>query len=292
MSNRVHVLVVACLIGSSASAEEPAKRVCAKAPEIVASELRGAPAPIAEKPVDVGLERGPSPHWIWGPKDLDHYLLKTTFEGGSTAARLKTACDNQVTIFLNGKQVATCDEWSEPVEADVQRHVRAGRNELIAEVSNQGGPAAFVFKLALKNADGSIRYVVSDASWKAQERRNSKENASARVIAALGDQPWGDVLSRPASLSAKRGIFETLPGFRVERLFTVPRDELGSWVSLTFDGKGRLIVSDEGNHGLCRVTPAPLDGKGETKVERLKAPVSGAHGIARRVRQPVCLRQR
>ena len=59
----------------------------------------------------------------------------------------------------------------------------------------------------------------------------------------------------------------------------MPRNELGSWVSLTFDGKGRLIVSDEGNHGLCRVTPAPLDGKGETKVERLKAAVSGAQGL-------------
>ena len=79
-------------------------------------------------------------------------ILKTSFQGGSTAARLKTACDNQVTIFLNGKQVATSDEWQEPVEADVQRHVRPGRNELIAEVANQGGPAGFIFKLALKAA--------------------------------------------------------------------------------------------------------------------------------------------
>ena len=44
-------------------------------------------------------------------------------------------------------------------------------------------------------------------------------------------------------------MFEVQPGFQVERLFTVPHDELGSWVSLTFDDKGRLIVSDEGTRG-------------------------------------------
>ena len=72
------------------------------------------------------------------------------------------------------------------------------------------------------------------------------------MIAPLGQGPWGDAFSQPASPASRRGIFEVLPGFRVERLFTVPRDELGSWVSLTFDSKGRLIVSDEGNKGLCR----------------------------------------
>ena len=80
------------------------------------------PVAAAAKPVDVGLDRGPSPGWIWGADDNRRYVLKTSFQGGSMAARLKAACDNQVTIFLNGKQVASSDEWQEPVEADVQRH--------------------------------------------------------------------------------------------------------------------------------------------------------------------------
>ncbi|MGP0065858.1 MAG: c-type cytochrome [Isosphaeraceae bacterium] len=244
------------------------------------SAIRGQAAPRApEKPVDLGLDRGPSPSWIWGRNDDNRYVLKTSFEGGSTAAVLKTACDNQVTIVLNGKSVATCEDWQEPVEADVQRYVRPGRNELLAEVTNQGGPAGFVFKLALRDPDGRVRYVVSDASWTAADRKDSKDPSRVRVIAPLGQGPWGDAFSRPATPESRRGVFEVLPGFRVERLFTVPRDELGSWVSMTFDAKGRLIVSDEGNHGLCRVTPAPIDGQGETKVERLKAEVSGAQGL-------------
>ncbi len=251
-----------------------------QAPEVVPSLNRGETVVVAPvKTVDVSLDRGPAPSWIWGRNDDTRYFLKTAFQGGSTAARLKTACDNQVTIYLNGKQVVSSDEWQTPVEADVHRYIRSGRNELVAEVANQGGPAAFVFKMALKDPDGGVRYVVSDSSWTVGERRNSKDISHARVVAPLGQGPWGDVFSQPSTSASHRGVFELLPGFRVERLFTVPREELGSWVSLTFDAKGRLIVSDEGAHGLCRVTPAPIVGSGETKVERLNAAVSGAQGL-------------
>ena len=38
---------------------------------------------------------------------------------------------------------------------------------------------------------------------------------------------------------------QSLPGFKVERLYSVPADEQGSWVALTVDDKGRLITSDQ-----------------------------------------------
>jgi putative heme-binding domain-containing protein len=244
------------------------------------SQVKGAPSTAAPaRPADIGLNRGPAPSWIWGPADESKYILKTSFIGGSTAAVLKTACDNQVTIFLNGKQVASNDDWQEPVESDVQAEIKPGGNDLVAMVENQGGPAGFIFKLALKNPDGTVRYVVSDASWTASRSRNAKTTTPARVIATHGQGAWGDAFDRPSTVASQRGIFELPAGFKIERLFTVPRDELGSWVSLTFDLKGRLIVSDEGKNGLCRVTPPPLSGKGDTKVERLSAPVSGAMGL-------------
>jgi putative heme-binding domain-containing protein len=45
--------------------------------------------------------------------------------------------------------------------------------------------------------------------------------------------------------------------FKVELLYSVPRSE-GSWVSMCTDDKGRLIVSDQANAGLFRVTPPPV----------------------------------
>ena len=73
--------------------------------------------------------------------------------------------------------------------------------------------------------------------------------------------------------------FTVPPGFVVERLFVVPKEELGSWVCLATDAKGRLIASDQGDKGLVRITPAPLDGSAATRVERIPAAVSAAQGL-------------
>ncbi len=82
-----------------------------------------------------------------------------------------------------------------------------------------------------------------------------------------------------ASPDPKAAAFEVPAGFSVERLFVVPKDELGSWVSLTADQKGRLIASDQGGQGLVRITPTPLDGSKPTLVERIPVPLSGAQGL-------------
>lgn len=59
----------------------------------------------------------------------------------------------------------------------------------------------------------------------------------------------------------------TLPeGFDAEILYEVPPSQ-GSWVAMAFDPKGRLIVSDQDDKGVFRVT-LPTDGA-ETKVESL-----------------------
>jgi putative heme-binding domain-containing protein len=73
--------------------------------------------------------------------------------------------------------------------------------------------------------------------------------------------------------------FEALPGFQIEHLYTVPKETLGSWVSITFDNRGRLIVSDQGDKGLCRVTPPPIGSDEPTKVERLDVKISSAQGM-------------
>jgi putative heme-binding domain-containing protein len=73
--------------------------------------------------------------------------------------------------------------------------------------------------------------------------------------------------------------FTVPPGFAVERLFVVPKEELGSWVCLTTDPEGRLIASDQGNKGLVRISPAPLDDSGQTIVEKIPAAITGAQGL-------------
>lgn len=58
------------------------------------------------------------------------------------------------------------------------------------------------------------------------------------------------------------------PGFKVDLLYTVPKDHEGSWVSLTIDAKGRLIAADQYG-SLYRLTLPPADAAGGVRVEQL-----------------------
>ena len=54
----------------------------------------------------------------------------------------------------------------------------------------------------------------------------------------------------------------------MELLYSVPKATQGSWVSLTSDDQGRLIVCDQYG-GLLRVTPPPIGGTGAVKLEKI-----------------------
>lgn len=68
--------------------------------------------------------------------------------------------------------------------------------------------------------------------------------------------------------------------FKVELIYTVPRDKQGSWVSLCLAPQGRLIVSDQGGAGLFEITPPRLGGPAtDTQVKAIPAKISGAQGL-------------
>ncbi len=94
------------------------------------------------------------------------------------------------------------------------------------------------------------------------------------------------LLAGPAIVGAQEGSQATPPSaikikkdFKVELLYSVPKDTEGSWVSMTADDKGRLIVSDQ-TGGLYRVTPPALDGPpGDTKVQKIEAKIGHSQGM-------------
>jgi len=88
------------------------------------------------------------------------------------------------------------------------------------------------------------------------------------------------------------------PGFKVELLYTVPKAEQGSWVSLALDPKGRLLASDQYG-GLFRLTLPPIGSSAGTTIEKLAvklgdvppapgaAPAAGGAGKKGKGDQPV-----
>jgi putative heme-binding domain-containing protein len=78
----------------------------------------------------------------------------------------------------------------------------------------------------------------------------------------------------PAATAAE--AVKVMKDFKVELLYSVPKEVQGSWVNLCVDPKGRLIASDQ--YGpLYRITPGTVQTR--TKVEKLDLPLGGAHGL-------------
>ena len=111
----------------------------------------------------------------------------------------------------------------------------------------------------LTSLAASLAVTVADpaANSPAAASQNRWEQSAERMPAAGG--PATDP-------TPNSGQFSVPAGFRAESLFVLPKDLLGSWVCLATDPKGRLIASDQGDKGLVRITPAPLDGSAQSRI--------------------------
>jgi dienelactone hydrolase len=97
--------------------------------------------------------------------------------------------------------------------------------------------------------------------------------AAAATSAAAAVQPATKGYSPPAAR------IKAPKGFQVDLIYSVPKQTQGSWVNMTVDPKGRLIVSDQYGK-LYRVSPPPVDSKGaEIGVEAIDVPIGEAHGL-------------
>ena len=232
------------------------------------------------------LLQGPKASWIWGdksPKPNQSFYFRKEFDGGAKSARLIAACDNTVDVFLNGQRVASSDDWNSPATANVQKYLKDSKNELLARATNDGSnQAALAVTLALTSADGKTRYVNTDESWQAATAADAKEWVKVHIQGKMGMEPWGNVFAgggKESGGSSPKNVFNLLPGFQVELLYTVPKATQGSWVSLCLDGRGRLIASDQGGKGLYRITPGAPGSDEETRVEKLDAKITSAQGM-------------
>jgi putative heme-binding domain-containing protein len=249
------------------------------------------------------------PQWVWlGDKPADgqtvYFRKEFVVRGGLTAARLLAACDDRMTVYLDGKEVVAGDRWDRPVFKDLtadmstEKNPRAGggRHVLAVKGYNRSGTAGLLVRLEIEPGSGEPAVVVSDASWRVSDKEvpgwqglafDDKAWAAATAVAKLGDKPWAKLnevslaaltrLREPAATPAES--LKIAKGFKAELLYSVPKDREGSWVNLCVDPKGRLIVSDQYG-GMFRVTPPPVGGApGETRVEKIPAAIGEAQGL-------------
>ncbi|MBA2706640.1 MAG: PQQ-dependent sugar dehydrogenase, partial [Gemmatimonadaceae bacterium] len=216
----------------------------------------------------------PVPEWIWGPeaaKGGEERYFRMTFDPelpavlkteNPSSAFIWAACDNEMTIYLNNKQVARNTVWGSAVLVDVRSGLVSGENVLAIRCKNTEGPAGLALKLEIRRQDREPFQLVTGEQWKSAEKAprkwrtrdtDIKAFTSARVIGKYGIEPWGTLAASVPSQATAVENLTLLPGFKAELVYSVPRGTEGSWVTMTPDPKGRLWVSDQ-TGPLFRVT--------------------------------------
>lgn len=274
---------------SGKEGEETLKNAAAKFPE--------APAAAANAPRP-GLHyqwvtNNPKPDWIWRADKTDNnpiYLRKQIdIPGKIKIARLYTTCDNGATVHFNGKGIGKIPDWQHPLlNMDVSKQLKAGGNVIAVEAHNRGGIAAFVFKLEIETMDGKTHHVISDKTWKLSTAKNdnwqtsdyddSGWNGALKVFGKIGMAPWGlpgknETYGSKNKQPAATDQLTIAEGFEADLLYTVPKDEQGSWVSLCNAPGGGFYACDQGDKGLYHITVS--EGGVETKKLSLTDPESG-----------------
>ena len=224
-----------------------------------------------------------APQWIWNStnesagKEVVFFRKTFILKKDIVKARLSADADDGGQFFINGKKVASVKDWHSPAYADVTKHLVRGENILAIRGENKASKGGVLFRLELTSASSgpaaydpqqhaglrTIDTVVSGTNWLWSTNESPDWNKPdfddgnwhhAVAEAKLGDQPWGGVFVPREATSAKS--IKVMPGFQVELLHSADSTE-GSWISMTEDNKGRLIISPQSDGDqLLRVTLA------------------------------------
>jgi putative heme-binding domain-containing protein len=242
-----------------------------------------------------------TPQWIWSSannvstnKEVRFFRKSFTVQQKLLQAFLTASGDDSAEFFINGKKVATVKEWKSPAYVDVTKEVVVGENVIAARCQNEVSLAGLIARLDLTIPTGgsandhaktglrSIKTVITDSTWLFSDRQAANwtkvdfeddDWKRAVRVGKLGDAPWGQIFNAPVATSAESMKVE--PGFKVQLLHSATPTE-GSWIDMTIDSKGRLIISPQGDGPLLRLT---LSGGRLSKIEPLDAPAGSAMGL-------------
>lgn len=245
------------------------------------------------------------PNWIWlneGDEPAKSvYFRKEVNSSGVGAARLYAACDDSMKIFVDGKLVKEHGTWQTPVFVDISKHLDLDspqKEHVIAVEAHNGQSAAgLLVKLDLESGWRDAWSIVTDESWQTSTKpeagwksvnfKPAEPWKKPQIVASIGGGPWAKAITE-ATLAAAAPLKEPTAtpidmlkvkeGFDVELLYSVPKDEAGSWVNMCHDPKGRLIVSDQYG-SLYRLTPPGILAARELAIEKINVDIGEAQGL-------------
>ncbi len=201
----------------------------------------------------------PKANWIWfdegnplrSAPDETIYFRKTFEEGYELQeADIHITCDNEFVLFVNGKEVGRGTEWMDGKVFDLKDRLVRGKNVIAVAATNKGGPAGLVAWLVRLTKPGNHYTVSTDGTWKC-----SKEAPQGWREINFDDSKWSSPKVLSEFVRPDRWAGVTWNGkndtsrFTVKNGFTIDQvaeaEVTGSIVNMTFDWKGRPVVSRE-----------------------------------------------
>ncbi len=133
--------------------------------------LRGKPDPATAKAIQL------SALWIWGdsakkgpPPAGESITLRKTLSlpANISSASAVTTCDNEFTLYVNGRKISRSDNWLQLESVPLQTALKSGNNAIVIIAKNGGSSpnAAGAFMEArIMLANGKQQTLVTDTTW-------------------------------------------------------------------------------------------------------------------------------
>ena len=139
-------------------------------------ELTGAGPSQTDAKVFTGIEAEATGKWIWKDDrslrapagEIVRFRYQFELNELPTVARSVTTCDNEFTMFVNGKRVASGKDWSKPAVTNIRPQLVQGKNTILIRAINRGdapNPAALFCEIVIKAKNGNAMRIATGDSW-------------------------------------------------------------------------------------------------------------------------------
>jgi hypothetical protein len=211
--------------------------------------------------------------WIWSDDESrmgeSFFAMPVSFElsGEIQNATIRVVADfAKMKIRINDTPVVQLSAFDPLVEVDVKSILTDGKNVIDVSATGVSGPSAIAFVLNITSPNGETTTIASDATGQSSEgasvislgkvesHRWQKEQVPDISPFAEYNQ-WKEALGgdgKKIGPASDARLSPLPPGFEIVKIRDALDDE-GSWISMTIDPRGRLILAKE-QKGLLRLT--------------------------------------
>ena len=83
-------------------------------------------------------------------------------------------CDNECKILINGKHIASLDDWTKPKTIEIN-NLKKGKNTIEVEANNvAGSKAGLILSLQVLDSSNETISIVTNSEWKSQTQKNNQ----------------------------------------------------------------------------------------------------------------------